>query len=119
MDDVLLDRYHDLPDGSRVRLRLPRVTDPAGLVGLLARLGVATDDALDVRRALRSSPGRRVALCATTWEGGGERLVGFAAADLESGRTTFIAEEDAAPGVRGLLEHALPELAGPWRRRVA
>jgi hypothetical protein len=119
MEDVLLDRYHDLDDGIRVRLRLPRVTDPVGLVGLLARLGLATDDSLEVRRALRSSPGRRVAVCATTWEDGAERLVGFAAANLEGRCTTILAEEDAAPGVRELLEHALPELARPWRRRVA
>jgi hypothetical protein len=116
MDEVLLDRYHDLDDGIRVRLRLPRVTDPPGLVGLLARLGLATDDVLEVRRALRSSPGRRVAVCATTWQDGAERLVGFGAADLEGRSMTVLAEDD---GVGGLLEHALTELARPWRRRVA
>ena len=80
-----------LPDGRRVRVRLPHAGDRAGLHELLAAFGLAADD-LDVRRALRWSPERPVAV-AVEWDGAVERLVGFAAAG------TLI----ALPGVAPLL----------------
>jgi hypothetical protein len=109
---VHLHGFHPLPDGGRVRLRLPHVLDRDGLHELLARYGLAADD-LDVRRALRCVPRRRVALCATGLVDGRERLVGFGA--LEAGELTLLGDEAVAE----VLEDALREYTGPWSRRVA
>ena len=118
MASLPLDRFHALPGGTRVRLRLPRLTDPPALRALAARRG-RTMEELEARRALRSVVGRRVALCATAWDGHHERLVGVAAADLTGDGRTVLADEDAFPGLSDLLERALTEQASAWRRRVA
>jgi hypothetical protein len=112
LDEVHLHVSHPLPDGDRVRLRFPHALDRDGLHELLAAFGLAADD-LDVRRALRCVPRRRVALCATGWVDGRERLVGFGA--LEDGVLTVIGSE----AVARVLEGALHAHAGPWSRRVA
>ena len=82
---------HELPDGRRVRLRLPHVGDRDAVHELLASFGLGADD-FEVRRALRWSPERPVVV-AVAWDGSSERLVGFAAGD------TVI----APPGVAALL----------------
>ena len=114
----MLDRHHHSHAGARVRLRLPLVHDAPALHGLLARLGVSTGE-LDARRALHWAPRRRVALCATAWDGRREVLVGFAAVECGSDRATVLADEEQAPGVRASLEAALAEQAQTWGRRVA
>ena len=108
---MLLHGSHHLPDGSSVRLRLPHATDRAALHDLLASHGVAADD-FDVRRALRWTPGERVVVCATRWDGGCERLVGYGALDDD---LTLI----ATPDVAGVLCEALEAHARAWNRRVA
>ena len=107
---VLLHDTHPLPDGSRIRLRLPHAADRAALHELLAEHGVAADD-LDVRRALRWSPHRRVVV-ATRWDGACERVAGFAALDRERGGMTLIAPREVAR----VLRRALRDYAD---RRVA
>ena len=107
---MLLHDTHPLPDGSRVRLRLPHLADRAALHELLAEHGVAAED-LEVRRALRWSPSRAVVV-ATRWDGGVETLAGFAALERESGAVTLIAWPDVAP----VLRRALREYV---HRRVA
>ena len=111
---MLLHGTHPLPDGRRVRLRLPLTADRADVHELLASLGVEADD-LDVRRALRCVPGRRAAVVAIAWDGLAQRLEGFGAVELPSGRLTLLAE----PGVHALLREALGEQTETWRRRVA
>ena len=111
---VPLHDLHPLPDGRRVRLRLPLAADRAALHELLGELGLAADD-IDVRRALRCVPGRRWALCATEWDGAHERLAGFGAADLEQGTLTLL----GPPEVTATLDEALRRHARTWRRRVA
>ena len=83
---------HPLPDGRRVRLRLPLASDRDGLHELLASLGLEADE-LEVRRALRWSPERPVVV-AVQWDGAAERLVGFAAGD------TIVAPPDVASLLR-------------------
>ena len=116
----MLERHHHTDAGARVRLRLPLVHDEAALHELLARLGVGTSD-FEARRALRWSPRRHVAICATAWDGRREALVGFAAADCDGDGdgVTLLADERNAPGVRALLEAALRDHAQTWGRRVA
>lgn len=118
LTEDVLDRHHHTHAGARVRLRLPLVHDAPALDELLARLGLATGE-LEARRALRWAPRRRVALCATAWDGRRESLVGFAALDCGPDRATVLADEERAPGVRVLLEAALAEQAQTWGRRVA
>jgi hypothetical protein len=109
---VLLHGFHPLPDGRRVRLRLPHTLDRAELHELLREHGLTADE-IDVRRALRCVPRRRLALCAVEWAGSSERLVGFGA--LEAGAVTLI----GAPTVAALLREQLGEHAQSWSRRVA
>ena len=109
---MLLHTSHPLPDGRRVRLRLPRAHDRAGLHELLASLGLEADD-FELRRALRCVPRRRLAVCATVWDGERERLAGFGA--LEAGTLTLV----GPPVVADLLAEALDEHARSWSRRVA
>jgi len=115
MDEVLLDRSHRLPDGRRVRLRLARPRDREALHELLGRLGLAADD-LEVRRALRCTPGRSLTICATAWDGARERLAGAGMLALPSGAETLLTVDAA---VAALLDAGLRDHAGAWARRVA
>lgn len=111
---MVLDRFHQLDDaGLRVRVRLARANDRAGLEQLVRQLGLTADE-FELRRALRFAPGRRWCVVATAWDGHCDRLVGFGARD--EARLTLVA---AAPGVAGLLRRALDEHARTWQRRVA
>ena len=114
----MLERHHHTHAGTRVRLRLPLVHDAPGLHALLERLGLTCEE-LDARRARRGAPRSRVAVCATTWNGRRESLVGFAAVDCGSDRVTLLADEAQAPGVGALLGATLAEHARTWGRRVA
>ena len=114
----VLERHHHTDAGTRIRLRLPLVHDAPALHALLARLGLACEE-LEARRALRWAPRRRVAVCATAWDGRRESLVGFAAVDCGSDRVTVLADEEQAPGVGALLQATLDEHARTWGRRVA
>ena len=111
---MLLHGIHPLPDGRRVRLRLPLAGDRAAAHELLRSLGVAADD-LELRRALRCIPGRRAVVVATELHGLGQRLAGFAAVDLPHGSVTVL----AAPKAADLLRAGLREQAETWSRRVA
>ncbi len=114
MPEPLLQRSHELPDGRRVRFRLPVARDRDALHELLGRLGLAADD-LEVRRALRWTPNRRVAVVATAWDGRHECVIGFAAVETPAGRATVLSEHAVAP----LLCEALDDHASTWSRRVA
>ena len=113
----MLDRYHPLPGGDRIRLRLPHVSDRARVHEFLNRLGLTAHD-LDVRRGLRWSADRRWSVIATRWDGTCEQLAGIATVDAEDGSPTLLAED---PAVCDLLSRALAEHAGSGapRRRVA
>jgi hypothetical protein len=107
----LLDRHHPMPEGPRVRLRLPHVGDRAAVRAFLGRLGLDASD-LDVRRGLRVLPGGRWSVVATRWDGAAERVVGMATVEEEDGTPTLLAED---PAVVDLLARALAERAGATR----
>ena len=115
MTDVLLDRFHPLPDGRRVRLRLARSLDRDGLARLLSALGLEAGD-FELRRALRCTPGRCWAIAATEWDGTVEQLVGLGTLDVDGGGETLLS---ADPEVRALLHEALHARARAHGRRVA
>jgi hypothetical protein len=87
-------RSTPLPDGRRVRVRLPHGSDRAGLRDLHTRTGTAVDD-LALTRLLRVDPRRRCALVATAWVAGGERVVGFAACDVPQGDDALLLADPA------------------------
>jgi hypothetical protein len=105
---VLLTRSHPLPDGTRVRLRLPQAGDRAGLVALHDRLGAPLDD-MRMTRILRFDPRACVSVCATTLSGGTEVLVGYGHIDRDGESSLVVADEALAPGVAELLRAALLE----------
>ncbi len=106
---MLLGSTISLPDGPRVRLRLPHGTDRARLQDLHRRLGQPDDLALT--RVLRIHPGKQVAIVATVWAGGADVIVGFGRAHCDTDGTPelLLADEDLAPGVGRLISAALAE----------
>jgi hypothetical protein len=114
--DVLLTRTHPLPDGTRVRLRLPQGADRAGLAALHERLGAPLDD-MRMRRILRFDPRACISVCATVLSGLTEVLVAYGHIDRDGEASLVVADEGAAPGVSDLVRAALAERAGS--RRVA
>jgi hypothetical protein len=112
---VLLDATTPLPDGTRVRLRLPHRADLDGLRALARRLGLAVDE-LEIARALRFDPRRRAVAVATVWVDDHEVLVGYGAIELgEAQPDNFVVDEQLAPGLRAVLHEALVERAGGIR----
>jgi hypothetical protein len=109
---VLLDTTTQLPDGVRIRLRLPHATDLDGMRALHDRLGLKADE-LDVARALRFDPRRRAIVCATAWLGGAEAIVGYGAISFDrSTPDLLVVDEALAPGLRALIETLLLDQVG-------
>jgi hypothetical protein len=105
---VLLTRTHPLPDGTRVRLRLPHAGDRAGLVALHERVGAPLDD-VRMSRILRFDPRARLSVCATTLAGLTEVLVAYGHVDRDGSASLIVADEALAPGVTDLVGAALAE----------
>lgn len=114
---ALIDTHETLPDGRRIRLRLPHASDRDAIEVLLHRLGVVPDE-VELARALRFDPRRQAVACATTWIGGQDTLVGFGSIELGAeDPATLVGDELTAPGVSRLLYDALRERS--VRRRAA
>jgi hypothetical protein len=104
---VLLDTNLSLPDGTRVRLRLPHARDRAGALALLTRLGLAADE-LDVHRTLRFDPRLRAVVCATVWSAAGESVVGLGGMTYATGQVDLLlTDEELAPGLEAELRALL------------
>ncbi len=102
-----LDTHHTLPEGTRLRVRLPQVRDRAGLVDLLTRLGLEAED-LDVARILRFDPRGRTVICATVWTGTTETMVGIVAGARDGrGPDLLVTDERLTPGVGDALRDLL------------
>lgn len=113
---MLLNATSPLPDGARLRVRLPHRADRAGVHALLEGLGLAADE-LELARALRFAPQHRAVACATVWVAGTERVVALGGIDVGADAPDLlVADEADAPGARAVLadalrEHALRRLA--------
>jgi hypothetical protein len=106
--DVLLTRTHPLPDGSRVRLRLPHAGDRAGLIALHERLGAPLDD-VRMGRILRFDPRACLSVCATMLAGQTEVLVAYGHVERDGAASLVVADELLAPGVTDLVAAALAQ----------
>jgi len=117
---ALLSRYHQLPAGPCVRLRLARRSDEPGLRTLLEQRGVDASD-LALSRIVRFDPWSRISICATTPLGGTEAIVGFGSIDLhaEAEPDALIVDEHLTDGLGDLLGSALRSRAQFHARRVA
>ena len=108
----MLDRSTSLPDGTRIRIRLPHGSDRRALRALHERAGMAADD-LSLTRLLRVDPRVRCALVATAWAAGVEEIVGFAVGDVEAGEPDAIVVDPAhSDHLAELLARALEHRAG-------
>lgn len=106
-----LDATTSLPDGRRLRLRLPQAADRDRIAALHDRIGVTIDE-LELARALRFDPLRRAVVCAVLWDRDHETVVGWAAADRGAEAMEHVVTDEAfAPGVTHLLAEALAERA--------
>jgi hypothetical protein len=96
-----------LPNGLRVRVRLPHGSDRGALRDLHERAGIALDE-LALIRLLRVDPRRRYALVATAWVSGAESVVGFADCDVPPADELGIVTDPAfGEELRELLGDAL------------
>ncbi|MCW3013830.1 MAG: hypothetical protein JWO02_922 [Solirubrobacterales bacterium] len=99
-----LDTHRTLPDGLRLRLRLPQARDRVDVLELLARRADMAADELDVVRALRFDPKTHTVVCATAWTGTAETMVGIVARAKDGAvPDLLIADEALAPGVGAVL----------------
>lgn len=114
----LLDASTTLPSGPRVRVRVPHRADTAGVRGLLGRLGLAIDE-LELSRALRPDPRRRLAVVAVVLVGRTEEVVGLGVMERDAEDPELVlGDEERAPGVGALVAGALRE-HGLRARRIA
>lgn len=104
---MLLNATTALPDGARLRLRLPHRADRVGIQALLLGLGLGIDE-LDLARTLRFAPRERAVACATAFVGGTERVVAVGGIDLGTrDPDLLVADEALAPGAGAALVFAL------------
>src|SRR4051794_16836976 len=104
-------RSTTLSNGLRVRLRLSRPSDRTCLRALCAQLGLQADD-LVLSRLVRYDPRERTAICAAVFNAGTEAIVGYGAIDrFADSPDLLLVDEDAAPGMSGILGDALREQA--------
>jgi hypothetical protein len=111
-----LDASTTLPDGRRLRLRLPHASDAAGVRGLFEQAGLECDDLL-LGRLRRFDPLGRVSLVAVVLVGRAEQVAGLALADrLAEHVELLVSDEALAPGAAAALEMALDAHARRSRR---
>jgi hypothetical protein len=108
--DLLLAHSYSLTDGGRVRLRIARARDAAGIRELIARNGVSLDE-LEVARLTRFDPRQRFVVCVTRLLAGREQVVGVGAIALGAEATAepelLVVDEELGDSVAELLRGAL------------
>jgi hypothetical protein len=105
---ALLARYHPLPRGPRVCLRLVRRRDLRGIADLYARVGMPVHE-LSLARLVSFDPRSRVVLCATALIDSWETILGVGAIELErpTKPTLVVVDEHETEGLFELLSGAL------------
>jgi hypothetical protein len=105
---ALLARYHPLPRGPRVCLRLARRRDLAGIADLYARQGIALHE-LSLARLVSFDLLDMLVLCATALIGSRDMVLGVGAIELHrpTEPTLVVVDEDETDGLAELLSGAL------------
>lgn len=119
---TLLSASYLLPDGVRVRLRLPHGTDVPAILALCKEHGIDLD-ALDIVRLIRADPHRRLMLCATALLGSSNILVGVASIPLGQQRVgepdLMVLDQHVSADLGPLLRNALVGRAKAIKRSRA
>ena len=110
---AMLASTHELPDGSRVRLRLARPTDLDRIESFLESAG--TDER--GRRFAFYDPRERLVLAATSPAGNGEEIAGLADVTFRDDRAAVDVLVDGDAGGRGLGALLAKAAASLARRR--
>lgn len=105
---ALLARYHPLPRGPRVCLRLARRRDLAAIADLYARQGIPVHQ-LSLARLVSFDLSSRLVLCATALIDSRETVVGVGAVELDrpTEPTLVVVDEHHTEGLFELLRGAL------------
>ena len=105
---ALLARYHPLPRGPRVCLRLARRRDLAAIADLYHRQGIAVPE-LSLARLVSFDLLRTVVLCATALVDSRETVLGVGAIELDrpTEPTLVVVDAGATDGLDELLTGAL------------
>lgn len=105
----MIDTTTTLPDGRRLRVRLPHTRDRQGLLALHERLEAPMEE-LELARTLRFDPRRRTVACATAWVDGREQLAGYGAIEIGASAPDLLVADDVLfPGAGRALAAALRE----------
>jgi hypothetical protein len=117
-----MSRSYPLPRGPRVRLRIARPSDRAGVIDLLARERIELEE-LERYRLFSFDPRRRLVICATALIGATETVVGVGAIELGPDARTepdlLVIDETLTDGLGELLAAALTGRASAIASRSA
>jgi hypothetical protein len=102
---LMLDRFYTVQGGTRVRLRLARISDRAGIRALLERAGAGTR--LEPAALLRFDPRERAVICATALLDGRETIVAIGSIELGSDAPSVLVADARVPGLSELVTDVL------------
>jgi hypothetical protein len=98
---------HELPRGPRVRLRLVQIRDQGAIATFLSERGLASAE-LVAARLVTSDPQQRVVICATSFMGASETVVGVASIHVgESAPDVLVVDGELTEGLDDLMTRAL------------
>ena len=103
------DHAPTLADGKRVAIRRVRLRDLDALRSIAARAGIVCEE-FELARLVRSDPGDRLVLCATTVRDGAENVLGVGVIELSGSATMpslILVDPPAGRPVAALLAEAL------------
>jgi hypothetical protein len=113
-------RYHILPRGPRVCLRLARVRDLAGIEDLFMRQGLFPSQ-IELARLVRSDPRKEVVIAAVALVDSTERILGVGGiqvAQEDGGEgpepSLVLVDDELTDGLQELLRNALTARSRTW-----
>ncbi len=104
---MLLDRFHTLSGGLRVRVRMARSSDRHGIRDLIERAGAGVEPI----HLVHFDPRRRIVVCATALLDGHETVVGVGSIERGAASADLLIADRRAEGAGELLAGVLAERA--------